>query len=167
MPILQFLADGVDAERARRSLAQLQGPIAEALDSGTSLQAPVFDRRELAGVELQVLRISPTVNLTYAVAGDSLAVATQPEGVEQVVEGDGGLDETQPFEDAIAGFPSEPSLLAYLDLAGLVELGEREGLAEDPVYALFAPEIRRLQAAGLAVEAESTRLATEARVVLR
>ena len=165
VPILQFLADGVDAERARRTLAQLQGPIAEALATD-SLQAPVFDRRELDGVELQMLRISPTVNLTYAVAGDSLAVATQPEGVEQVVEGEGGLNETRAFEDATADFPEEPSLLAYLDLAGLVELGEREGLAEDPVYALFAPEIRRLEAAGLAVEAESTRLATEARLLI-
>jgi Protein of unknown function (DUF3352) len=166
VPVLQFLADGVDTERARQSLAQLRGSIAEALDPGESLQAPVFDSRTYEGVDLEVLRISPTVELTYAVAGESLAVATQPSGVEQVIDGEGGLDEADRYEDALEGFPEEPSLLAYLNLSGLIELGEREGLAEDPVYAVFAPEVRRLEAAGLAVEAESTTLATEARVVI-
>lgn len=166
VPILQFLADGVDSERARGALAQLQGPIAEALNTETSLQAPVFDRREVDGVEIQVLRVSPTVNLTYALADDSLAVATQPEGVEQVIAGEGGLGEAERFTHATADFPSEPSLLAYLDLSGLVELGEREGLGEDPVYAVFAPEIRRLQALALVVEAEPTSIATDVRLVI-
>lgn len=166
VPIIQFLADGVDAERARRSLAQLQGPIAEALDPGTALQAPVFDRQEVAGVDVQVLRISPTVELTYAVAGDNVAVATQPEGVEQAIRGPGGLDETDSFEQATADFPDEPSLIAFLNLSGLVELAEAEGLAEDPVYAVFAPEIQRLRAAGLAVSAEPEMLATDARVLI-
>ena len=166
VPVLQFLAEGVDSERARRTLAQLQGPIAEALGGEDSLQAPVFDPRELEGTELQVLRVSPTVNLTYAIAGDDLAVATQPEGVEEIVAGDGGLDEEDMFDAATEEFDDEPSLLAYLDLAGLVDLGEREGLAEDPAYALFATEIRRLLAAGLSVTAEPTSLESGLRIVI-
>ena len=166
VPVLQFLADGVDSERARQTLAQLQGSIASSLDPGTSLQAPVFDQRTYKGVEMEVLRVSPTVNLTYALAESSLAIASQPQGVEQVIDGEGGLDETEGFEEATADFPDEPSLLAYLDLTGLVELGEREGLGEDPVYALFAPEIRRLEAAALSVDASSTDLETEVRVLI-
>lgn len=166
VPVLQFVAKGVNTDRARRTLAQLQGPIAEALNSGASLQAPVFDRRELEGVEMQVLRVSPTVNLTYAIAGDDLAVATQPKGVEQVIAGEGGLSEEASFEDATAGLDGEPSLLAYFDLAGLLDLAEREGLAEDPAYALFASEIRRLLAAGLSVTSEPTHLASDLRVVI-
>ena len=166
VPVLQFLAEDVDADRARRTLAQLQGPIAEALGGEDSLQAPVFDRRELEGTELQVLRISPTVNLTYAIAGDDLAVATQPEGVEEIVAGDGGLNEDEMFDAATEEFDDEPSLLAYLDLAGLVVLGEREGLAEDPAYALFATEIRRLLAAGLSVASEPTSLESDLRIVI-
>jgi hypothetical protein len=164
VPVLQFVANGVDAERARKTLAQLHGPIAEALDP--ELQAPVFDSRTYEGIDLEVLRVTPTVNLTYAVAGESLAVATQPSGVEQVIDGGGGLDEAERFADATDDFPGELSMLAYLNLSGLVELGEREGLAEDPVYALFAPEIRRLEAAGVAVEAESASLATDVRIVI-
>lgn len=166
VPILQFLAEGVEADRARRALARLQGPISRALDPGSSLQAPVFDRREFDGVELQVLRVSPTVNLAYALADDNLAVATQPEGVEQIIEGAGGLAGADPYGDATSGFPDEPSLLAYFNLAELVRLAEREGLAEDPVYALIAGEVRRLLAAGVAVEARPTSLATALRLVI-
>lgn len=166
VPVLQFLADGVDTERARDALARLQGPIAEALDSGTSLQAPTFDRRELDGVEVQVLRLSPTVSLTYAVAGSRLAVATQPEGVAQVIRGEGGLADDDRFDRATEDFPDEVSLEAYLNLGGLIGLGEREGLAEDPAYAAFAQEIRRLEALGLAVDAEPDSIATDARLVL-
>jgi hypothetical protein len=166
VPILQFLASGVDSEQARGGLAQLQGPIADALDTEDSLQAPVFDRREVEGVDVQVLRISPTVNLTYALADDQLAVATQPEGVEQVIKSEGGLSGSESYSAATEDFGDEVSLLAYLDLEGLVELGEREGLGEDPVYAVFAPEIRRLRALGLAVDAEPTSIATDARLVI-
>jgi hypothetical protein len=166
VPTLQFLAEGVDSERARRTLAQLQGPIAEALDPGTTLQAPVFDRREVEGIDMQVLRISPTVNLSYAVAGEDLAIATQPEGVEQVVTGDGGLDDSELYQTAMEDLAEEPSLLAFLDLAGLLALAEREGLAEDPAYALFAGELQRLRAAGLSVAAAPSSVSTDLRVVV-
>jgi hypothetical protein len=166
VPILQFLAEGVDSERARRTLAQLQVPISEAFDTGTSLQAPVFDRREVGGVEMQVLGISPTVNLSYAVAGEDLAVATQPQGVEEVVAGEGGLDDTEAFQTATEDLAEEPSLLAYLDLSGLLDLAEREGLAEDPAYALFAGELRRLRGAGLSVASEPSSIDTDLRIVV-
>lgn len=166
VPVLQFVAKDVDSERAQRALAQLQGPIADAFDTGTSLQAPVFDRRELEGVEVQVLRVSPTVNLTYAIAGDDLAVATQPKGVEQVVRGEGGLNEEETYDRATDDLAEEPSLLAYFDIAGLLDLAEREGLAEDPAYALFAPEFRRLVAAGLSVASEPSSIETDLRVVI-
>ena len=166
VPILQFLADGVDAEQAQQALARLQGPIAEALDPGTALQAPTFDRQEIDGIEVQTLRLSPTVDLTYALADTRLAVATQPEGVAQVIRGEGGLADSDGFERATEDFPDEVSLEAYLDLAGLVSLGEREGLAEDPAYAAFAQDISRLRALGLAISAEPDSIATDARLVI-
>ena len=116
--------------------------------------------------EDQTLRLSPTVNLTYAVTGTLLAVATQPEGVAQVIRGEGGLADADDFERATDGFPDEVSLEAYLDLAGLVSLGEREGLAEDPAYAAFAEDISRLRALGLAISTEPDSIATDARLVI-
>jgi Protein of unknown function (DUF3352) len=166
VPVLQFLAEGVDADRAGEAMARLQGPISEAFDPETTLRAPVFERRDVDGVEVNVLALSPTVELSYAVAGEGLVIATQPEGVEQVIRGEGGLADSAGFERATEGFPDELSLLAYLDLEGLIRLGEREGLAEDPAYAAFAEELGRLEALGVAVEAGEEALATDLRLTI-
>jgi hypothetical protein len=53
-----------------------------------------------------------------------------------------------------------------LNLSGLITLGEQAGLAQDPAYEAFAPEIRKLQALGLAVQESPTQLATDVRLVV-
>jgi hypothetical protein len=126
----------------------------------------VFERREIDGLTASSLRLSATVDLTYAVFDDRLVVASDPRGVAQVAGGAGGLADAQRFQDATEGLPEEPSLLAYLNLADLIALAEREGLAEDPAYALFATDVRRLAALGLGVEQGETTLETTVRIPL-
>lgn len=166
LPYLEFVAADVDEDRARRALAALQGPIAAGVDPAAGLQAPVFGQREIAGVEGQSLRISPAVELTHAVFDGLAVIATDPAGIAELAEGDGGLDESDGFERATEGFEDRSSMLAYLDLARLVETGERLGLAEDPAYATFAAEFRRLDLLGIQVRAEPELLATDGRLVL-
>ena len=95
-----------------------------------------------------------------------VAIATDTTGVADLIEGDGGLDERPLYEDATDGFPDEVSLLAFLDLDGLVAIGEQAGLAEDPLYATFAGDIRRLDSVGLAVSADDDVLATDLRLLV-
>ncbi len=165
-PFLEFVAAGVDTGRASKALARLQGPIAEALNPSSALQAPVFTDRNVGDVTAHALRLSPTVDLTYALAGSLLVIATDPAGVEQIVRGKGGLSGSDRFDQATGGLPRDVSMLGYLDLEGLVRLGEAAGLAEDPAYATFAPEIRSLQAVGLAVQSSPGELSTDLRVVV-
>ena len=166
LPFLQFLADGVDEDEARRALAALQAPLVEAVSGDDESQPPVFGQQEVSGVETNSLRVSPTVQVTYAVFDELLAIATDPAGVADLIEGDGGLDESDLYEDATDDFPDEVSLLAFLDLGGLVAIGEQAGLAEDPLYATFAGDIRRLDGLGLAVTDTDDVLATDARLLI-
>jgi len=164
VPYLLFVADDVDEEAAREAFAKLQGPLAAELDPDTGLQAPVFEEREIEGVQASSLRLSPTVDLTYATFGGKVVVATRPEGIAEVAGGDGGLTDTESYEKATEDLPEEPSMLVYLNFAELIALAEREGLAEDPAYALFAGDIRRLSALGLAVERTEDALDTTIRI---
>jgi uncharacterized protein DUF3352 len=164
-PFLEFLGSDVDEEQAREALARLQAPIANAFGS-EALQVPGFSQHRIGDVEAQTLRISPTVNLTYAIFDELLVIATDPAAIAQVAEGDGGLDESDTFKEATDDFPDEPSLLIYLDLDGLVSLAEGAGLASDPAYATFAQDIRRLDALGLSVESEDDLLSTDARITV-
>jgi hypothetical protein len=155
VPYLEFVATEVDEDRARAALAAL----------GAALGQPV-GQEEVEGVQTTTTQVSPTVQLSFAVFEGLAAVATNPDAIGELAAGEGGLDEAAGFERATEGLPDEVSLLAYLDLGELVTLGEGLGLAEDPVYATFAGEFRKLDAFGLAVVREDEILATDARLVL-
>jgi hypothetical protein len=166
VPYLGFVAEDVDEADARKALADLQVPIARALDPDVNLQAPVFDESEIEGVEARSLRISPTVDLTYGLFDGKLVVATDPAGVRQVKAGSTSLEDSDRFEAATEGFPDELSALVYLNLADLIGLAEGEGLAADPAYGLFAEEIRELEAVGLSVIREEGGIESTARLAL-
>jgi hypothetical protein len=165
-PFLEIVARDVDEERARNALARLQRPIVDALEPAIGLQAPVFRDREVAGVEARSLQVSPTIDLTYAVADDLAVIATDPLGVERLLDGDGALDDAALFERATEGFPETLSLLAFLDVRGLILAAEQLGLGADPVYGVLAPEIRALRTVALAVRLEDEQLATDARLIV-
>jgi Protein of unknown function (DUF3352) len=166
VPFVSLIVDEVDEEQALRALARLQAPIARALDPGRSLQAPAFQEQEIDGVEARRLRISPTVELTYAIVDGRLVISTDPDGVRQVQSGDGDLDGSDRFEHATEGFPDEVSALLYLNLGGLLRLAEAAGLGDDPAYALFSRELRKLKALGVAVERGDEEIDTEIRLTI-
>jgi Protein of unknown function (DUF3352) len=165
IPYLEFLSSGIDPQRADRALASLQGPIADALNASTG-QAPSFSESRVNGVTAHSMQVSPTVNLTYAIADTVLLIATDPAAVKQLSGDEPTLADDSTFKEATAGLPSSVSLLAYLNFSGLITLGEQAGLAQDPAYEAFAPEIRKLQALGLAVQESPTQLATDVRLVV-
>jgi hypothetical protein len=166
IPFLELIAADVDADRAEEALARLQVPIVQTLNPSLGLQAPVVREHEVDGITAHSVRLSPTVDLTYAIEGSTLVVATDPAAVEQLASGEGGLDSQELFERATDELPDEVSMLGYLDLGGLIGLAEGAGLSEDPAYLSFASEIQKLEALGLAVQSSPDELATEARLIV-
>jgi len=163
-PILEFIGADVNADRASKALASLQGAITAAFNP--SKQAPSLSEHKVGGVTARSVSLSPTVDLTYALVGSSLVVATDPAAIDKVARGKGGLDHEPLFGRATQGFPGTLSMLGYLDLGGLIALGERTGLAKDPAYATFASELHKLDALGLAVQSGPDELATDVRVIV-
>ena len=162
-PFLEFMAGDVDADRAGKALARLEGPITQALNPS---KPPSFSEHKVGDVTAHSVALSPTVELTYGIAGSLLVVASDPAGVDRVARGKGGLDSTDLFGRATSGFPGDLSMLSYLNLGGLVGLAESSGLAEDPAYTTFASEVHKLQALGLAIRSSSDELSTDARLVV-
>ena len=96
------------------------------------------------------MQVSPTVNLTYAIADTVLLIATDPAAVKQL-SGDeptsGGRQHVQGGD----GRPAELGLTArVLELQRADHAGRAGRPRQDPAYEAFAPEIRKLQALGLA-----------------
>src|SRR5262249_6551289 len=120
--------------------------------------APGFQQIDVAGVQASSLQISPLVNLTYAVFDGKLVIATQPAGVEQVARGGDSLAGSGAFGDATEHLPSQVSALVYVNLAALLDLAEGLGRIEDPLYASFRDDIRKLHTIGVGVEASDEQL---------
>ncbi|MEO7197796.1 MAG: DUF3352 domain-containing protein [Solirubrobacterales bacterium] len=169
VPYVSLLADGVDAAGTAAALADLQGPLADALlPNGGESDGLVstFEPLQIAGIEAQTLDVSPNVQLTYATYDDRLAVATDPLGIAQARAAGAGLADAESFRGVAGDLPSEVSLLAYLDLADLISLGEQIGLAADPGYATLAPDLRALDAAAIAVDASDNVIRTDLNVAV-
>ena len=165
VPYLALLATGVDPETSARDLAELQVPLADAVDASEG-QSPVFESIEIGGVTAQSLRLSRIVELTYATYDDELVVGTSPAAVERARADADPLAGSEEFERATEGFPDQMSMLLYFDFRGLLALGERLFLAEDPDYARFAQDLRTIDRIGIAVRRTRVELATDVRVTV-
>jgi uncharacterized protein DUF3352 len=159
-PILTFVAPAIDTATAAKALADLERPVSKALGGSG------FSAHAAQGTKIRSVRVSPAIDLTYAIVDSLLVIATQPDGLAAVSSGGPVLAEADLFRQATADLPGEVSMLGYLNLDGLIALGESAGLASDPAYATFAPEIQRLQALGVAVQSTPSELSTDARLVI-
>ena len=90
VPFASLIVDDVDEEKAAAALAALQKPLLRAVGRRAGTAAPSFEQSEEDGVTVSSLRVSPTVNLSYAVFDGKLVVSTDPAGVAQVRSGEGG-----------------------------------------------------------------------------
>jgi hypothetical protein len=165
-PYVGLIATGVDVDSARLTLAELQGPIAATIDPERTGQAPVFRSTEIDGVEVQSLRVSPVVDLSYALYDGRLVAGSKRQAVERARAEGEPLDDADGYEEAAEGLPDELVLLLYLNLTDLFALGEQIGLGEDPGYVLRAQDLRTLRAAVLAVARGEDELATDLRLTV-
>jgi hypothetical protein len=160
VPYLEFLADDVDAEAARESLASLQGELAKSVDP--NIAKPIFREEDFGDVTGQVLERGPGDVIAYAVAGTKLAIANDTAPIERLgADPDSSLGGSDVFESALEGLPEDPLFLVYLDLAGLITLAEQLGAGAEGPFVAFAEDLRRLQTFGLSISREEDLLATD------
>jgi hypothetical protein len=163
-PYAALIAAGVDPEAARRSLARLERPVERA--AGGDEREATFETIQLAGVQARTLAVSDAVDLTYAAWDDRLVIATDSLGIEQARSLEAGLDESESFGGLTDDLPDDVSLIVYLDLDGLLALGEQAGLAVDPAYTTYAADLRALSAAALTVVGGDQEIDTDLRLAV-
>ena len=162
LPRATLIANGVDEEEIRPAVAQLVAPLIGSVDPAQLGQAPTLEERRIAGVTAQSVQLTPLIELTYAVKGSTLAVSTDPSGVEDALAGGSSLAGESAYK-AVANPPgSRISALVFVDIAGLAEVAESQRIIRIRGYARFREEIGRLAALGLTVRSDEDRLTTSA-----
>ena len=159
-PYATLIVDGVDEEKAGDALASLQGPLLRSLSAGGG-QVPNFQTREVDGVPVHSVQVSPAIELSYAIFDGKLVVSTRPEGVSQVRSSGDSLAGTSAYEDATDRLPDQVSALVFLNLDEVLGLAQQAGLAENPLYASLSEDISRIGSLGLAVRGSDDELQSE------
>jgi hypothetical protein len=159
-PYATLIVDDVDEDKANDAIAALQAPLLRSLGSGGT-QVPSFQTRDVGGVSVHSVQISPSVELSYAIFGGKLVISTQPQGVSQVLSSGDNLAGTSAFKDATNRLPDRVSALVFLNLDEVLGLAQRAGLAENPLYASLSEDISRIGSLGLAVTGDDHELRSE------
>jgi hypothetical protein len=159
-PYASLIVDGVDEKKAGDALAALQGPLLRSLGT-RGPQVPSFQTREVDGVTVHSVQVSPSVDLSYAIFDGMLVISTQPEGISQVRSSGDNLTGTSGFEDVMDHLPDRVSALVFLNLEEVVGLAQQAGLAENPLYASLSEDISRIGSLGLAVRGSEDELRSE------
>ncbi len=160
VPYASLIVDGVDEKKAAEALASLQQPILRAVGTGGP-QVPQFQSREIDGVAVHSVQISPTVDLSYAIFDGKLVISTQPEGISQVRSSGDNLAGAGAYQAATDRLPDRVSALVFLNLNEVLGLAQQAGLAEDPLYASLSEDISHVQSLGLAVRGSDEELRSE------
>ena len=163
VPYLEFIADDVDEETAADALARLQKELADSVDP--NIANPTFREQTFGDVTAQVLQRSPADVLAYAIADQKLVIADDTAPIERLDgDADSGLAGAEAYEPAIEGLAEEPSLIAYLDLNGLVAVAERLGAGAEGPFVAFAEDLRALQTFAITVATSDDVLSSDARL---
>jgi hypothetical protein len=159
-PYASLIVDDVDEKQAGDALAALQRPLLKSLRTGGP-QVPSFQSREIDGVTVHSLQISPGVELSYAIFDGKLVISTRPEGIAQVRSSGDTLADSTDYQRAVDGLPDRVSALVFLNLDEVFGLAQRAGLAENPLYASLGEDISHVQSLGLAVSGSEDELRSE------
>ncbi len=160
-PYITAAFDGVDEVQARAAVARLAAPLIGSVNPSRTGQAPSFSQAEVDGTRVVSLQISPATTVSLAAFDGHLVVTTDPDGVKRGIEGDAGLG-GDPAYQAVGDVGSgDPSALVFLDLKGLVALGEPIGLTRIRNYDRFRQDFSKLGALGVKVSTDEDEIDTE------
>jgi hypothetical protein len=157
-PYLTIAFKDVDEDRAREEMAKLQAPLVAALKPARTGQAPSFGSKRLGDTVMRRVRLSPALDLAYAIFDGKLVVSTNPAGVRQAVEGGEDLAGSDAFKAATSGASGGVSALVFLNLDGLVRRAEPLGLNQ--IVGGFGADVAKLNALGLTVKSDDDNLKT-------
>ena len=114
LPVISLVVANTSREEGGDVVVALQPLLAQLLRAPSgAAQVPTLVPRRIAGVEAVTLRVSPSLELTYAAFDDKLVVSTSPEGVRRLRTGGKSLEDNPVFRPGTARFPG-PAVLGSL-----------------------------------------------------
>ena len=149
-PIITLIARTRDEARTREALGRLQGVLGELLapqgeQAGT---VPTFEERRVGDVTAFSLRLTPDLELLYAVFDGRLVVSTAPAGIQRAAEEGAALPDAARFKATVGEPPQKAEAVLFVDLSQLLTLGGQAGLESSTAFQTAREALRSVRALG-------------------
>lgn len=150
-PVLTVIAKVGDEAAARRTMADLQEPLAALFAppaTGDAGLAPTFDEQRVDGLDAFRLRLGPGLELDYAVFDGKVVASTSMTGLRAIRGRGTRLPGAAAYKAVLGGRPEKVSSIAFLDFSKLLRLGEQTGLDANRAYQRVRRDLARVRAVG-------------------
>jgi hypothetical protein len=155
LPVISLVVADTSRQEGGEVVLALQPLLARLLRAPSgAAQIPTLEPQRIGDVDAVTLRVSPTLELTYAAFDDKLVVSTSPEGVRQLSGRGRSLEDNPSFAPDLREFLRRPSSVVFLDLRRLTALAERAGLGDTPDYRAVQEDIERVGAVSAVTASE-------------
>jgi hypothetical protein len=145
-PLLTLVVHNVKSAEAATMIERLQPLIAKLLERPAEGQIPIFQPREIAGVNAVTLTITPSVELTFAVFDGNAVVSTGPEGIRALKSRRSKIANNSFFETGTKDRLDRVTSVLFLDLEQFFAIGEQAGLRGAPSFRAFRSALSRVSA---------------------
>lgn len=147
IPVLSLVISGVDETEATSLLLRVQPLLTKLLAKQPVLGAiPTFEPRQIAGLDAATLRLTPALQLTFAVYAGRLIISTRSEGVRAFATSDEPIGRNPAFVSGTQGRPPAVTSLIFLDLRQLLALGVNVGLGRSAEFQVFEADLSNVRA---------------------
>jgi hypothetical protein len=162
IPVLSLVITGVDETEATSLLLRVQPLLTKLLAKQPVFGAiPTFEPRQIAGLDAATLRLTPALQLTFAVYAGRLIISTRPEGVRAFATSHQPIGRNPTFVSGTEGRPPTVTSLIFLDLRQLLALGENAGLGRSAEFQVFKADLSNVKALSAVTSSEKTSRSAE------
>jgi hypothetical protein len=151
--------DGKEADELLRLLQPLLARLARRPPAGG--QVPTLQPTRVAGINAASLRLSPALELIYAIFDGKAVIATSPGGIRRVKLGKSHVLDNPLFAPGMRGDLDQVTAVLFLDLEQLLALGEQAGLGDSPDYQQLKTELSPVRAVSAITHARKASKETE------
>jgi hypothetical protein len=162
VPVITLVVNGIDGKEADELLRLLQPLLARlARRPPAGGQVPTLQPTRVAGINAASLRLSPALELIYAIFDGKAVIATSPGGIRRVKLGKSHVLDNPLFAPGMRGDLDQVTSVLFLDLEQLLALGEQAGLGDSPDYQQLKTELSPVRAVSAITHARKASKETE------
>ena len=162
VPVITLVVNGIDGKEADELLNSLQPLLARlARRPPAGGQVPTLEPTRVGGIDAASLRLSPSLELTYAIFGGKAVITTSPGGILRVKLAKSHVLDNPLFAPGMRGDLDQVTSVLFLDLEQLLALGEQAGLGDSPDYQQLKTELSPVRAVSAITHAKTASKETE------